>query len=87
MIFLGMVYMKNNNQDTKRFFGQFLKYFIPYKLQCIALLFVILLGLITSVLQPIFWSKIITSLFAQNMPDLIKNPYHDGWAICDYDHS
>lgn len=72
MIFLGMVYMKNNNQDTKRFFGQFLKYFIPYKLQCIALLFVILLGLITSVLQPIFWSKIITSLFAQNMPDLIK---------------
>lgn len=67
-----MVYMKNNNQDTKRVFKQFLKYFIPYKLQCIALLFVILLGLIMSVLQPIFWSKIITSLFAQSMADLIK---------------
>lgn len=62
----------NKPKENKKLIFQFLKYFLPYKLQCIALLIVILLSLVASILQPVFWSKIITVLYEQKMQDLIK---------------
>lgn len=63
--------MKRQRND-KKLIKNFLKYFKPYYLQCIALLFFILVNLAFSLIQPIVWANLLTTLFGNSFDALKK---------------
>lgn len=59
--------MKSNDKVLLK---KFLKYFKPYRMQCFFLLLSILTSVMISIVQPILWSKLITSVFGENINKL-----------------
>ncbi len=50
-----------------------IKYIKPYKIKFIFAFLAILLGIITDIIQPLLWAKLIVNLFGNNFPKVIDN--------------
>lgn len=50
-----------------------IQYIKPYKIRFIFAFLTILLGIITDIIQPLLWAKLIVNLFGNNFPKVIDN--------------
>ena len=59
--------MKQSKKNDANLLIRFLKYFSPYKVHCLGLVILIFINLAFSLIQPILWAKLLTSLFSKSI--------------------
>ena len=59
--------MKQSKKNDMNLLIRFLKYFSPYKVHCLGLVILIFINLAFSLIQPILWAKLLTSLFSKSI--------------------